>query len=130
VVAIENGELTLLRPGMISLGELPRAEAQPGAAHPAPGMHARHYSPRTPLLLVANRDQLPGRTGAYLWRESSGITLRSLRMPSDPRAYAARLYRVLHELDGEGWPWIAVEAPPATPAWTAIRDRLERAAKR
>jgi L-threonylcarbamoyladenylate synthase len=48
-------------------------------------------------------------------------------MPADPAAYAARIYSVLHELDGELWPWIAVEAPPDTPEWAAIRDRLRRA---
>ncbi len=50
-------------------------------------------------------------------------------MPAAPGDYAARLYAVLHELDQEGWPWIAVEAPPDTPAWAAIRDRLRRAAE-
>ena len=47
VVAIEDGKLKLLRPGMISLGEIEQAAAQAGAAHPAPGMHEKHYSPRT-----------------------------------------------------------------------------------
>jgi L-threonylcarbamoyladenylate synthase len=50
-------------------------------------------------------------------------------MPAEPDAYAARLYAVLHELDGEKWPWIGVEAPPDTPEWAAIRDRLSRAAQ-
>jgi L-threonylcarbamoyladenylate synthase len=51
-------------------------------------------------------------------------------MPADPKHYAARLYAVLHELDGEGWPWIGVESPPDTAEWTAIRDRLRRASGR
>jgi L-threonylcarbamoyladenylate synthase len=38
------------------------------------------------------------------------------------------LYAALHELDQENLPWIAVELPPDTPAWTAIHDRLRRAA--
>ena len=129
VVAVEGDKLTLLRPGMISLGDIEQAAAQAGA-HRSPGMHARHYSPRTPLLLVADRADLPGREGAYLWRQSSGITARSLKMPADPQAYAARLYSVLHQLDAEAWPWIAVEIPPDGPEWAAIRDRLHRAAQR
>ena len=36
----------------------------------------------------------------------------------------------LHELDAENLPWIAVELPPETPEWAAIRDRLMRAAGR
>jgi L-threonylcarbamoyladenylate synthase len=127
VVAIENGVLKLLRPGMISLGEL-EAAAPAGEAHPAPGMHPRHYSPRTRLLLVDHPRDLPDRGGAYVWRKKSGLTACSVRMPEKPDDYAARLYAVLHELDREGWPWIGVEAPPDTPAWAAIRDRLQRAA--
>jgi L-threonylcarbamoyladenylate synthase len=49
-------------------------------------------------------------------------------MPAEPEAYAAQLYRQLHELDREGWEWIAVEFPPDTPEWAAVRDRLTRAA--
>jgi|SRR5579863_1057239 len=128
VVAIENGVLKLLRPGMISLGEL-EATPPPDAAHPAPGMHPRHYSPRTRLLLVAHPRDLPDRCGAYVWRKKSGLAACSTRMPEGPAEYAARLYAVLHKLDQEGWPWIAVEAPPDTPAWAAIRDRLRRAAE-
>src|SRR6185295_13526533 len=53
VVAIEGSKLKLLRPGMISLGEMERAAApDAGASHPAPGMHEKHYSPRTRLILV------------------------------------------------------------------------------
>lgn len=130
VVSIENGVLKLLRPGMISLGDLEAATVHAPGAHPAPGMHPRHYSPRTRLLLVDHPRDLPDRCGAYVWRKKSGLTARSVRMPEKPGDYAARLYAVLHELDREGWPWIAVEAPPDTPAWAAIRDRLGRAAER
>ena len=129
VVAIENGKLKLLRPGMISLGELEQAVIE-GAAHPAPGMHVRHYSPRTPVLLVSHPNELPGRGGAYLFRKKSGIVSRCLRMPMTPDDYAARLYAVLHELDQENWPWIGIEMPPDKPEWAAIRDRLQRAAGR
>jgi L-threonylcarbamoyladenylate synthase len=127
VVAIVEGRLKLLRPGMISLGEIEQVGTEKGAPHAAPGMHQRHYSPRTPLLLVAGRDGLPGREGAYLWRKSSGITARCIRMPLDPATYGARLYSVLHQVDQEGWPWIAVETPPDKPSWAAILDRLQRA---
>jgi L-threonylcarbamoyladenylate synthase len=131
VVAIEGGNLKLLRPGMISLGELERAAAPgAGAPHPAPGMHEKHYSPRTRLVLVRSASELPDRTGAYVWRAALGPAARSVRMPLDPAPYAAELYRVLHQLDAENWPWIAVEMPPDTPDWAAIRDRLSRAAGR
>jgi L-threonylcarbamoyladenylate synthase len=126
VVSLMDGELKLLRPGMISFAEI--EQIQPSAdAHPAPGMHARHYSPRTPLLLVDGPKSLPDRRGAYLWWKHAGLTSRSLRMPRDPAHYAARLYSALHEVDREGWPWIAVEKPPEKPEWSGICDRLGRA---
>jgi L-threonylcarbamoyladenylate synthase len=127
VVSLVGGQFTLLRPGMISLGELEVLGAPAKGAHPSPGMHARHYSPRTPLLLVDSPWAVPDRTGAYVWRKKPGLNARSQRMPTDPARYAASLYRVLHQLDREGWPWIAVEMPPDKPAWSAIRDRLRRA---
>jgi L-threonylcarbamoyladenylate synthase len=130
VVAIENGKLKLLRPGMISLGELEQQAAHQGEAHPAPGMHERHYSPRTPVLLVGHPTELPNRAGAYLFRKKSGIVSRCMRMPATPEEYAAKLYAVLHELDQENWPWIGIELPPDKPEWAAIRDRLMRAAGR
>jgi L-threonylcarbamoyladenylate synthase len=129
VVAIEGGELKLLRPGMISLGEMEQAAAHgAGVAHPAPGMHEKHYSPRTRLILVRGPAELPDRTGAYVWRVALGPAARSVRMPLDAGPYASQLYRVLHQLDAENWPWIAVETPPDAPDWAAIRDRLHRAA--
>ena len=127
VVAIEGDRLTLLRPGMISLGDIEQAAADTGSAHRAPGMHARHYSPRARLILVTNPGQLPDASGAYVWYSQPGGAARAIRMPADPDAYAARLYAALHELDGEAWPWIAVETPPDAPEWAAIRDRLRRA---
>jgi L-threonylcarbamoyladenylate synthase len=127
VVSLAGGKLTLLRPGMISLGDIERESVAADQAHPAPGMHPKHYSPRTPLILVKTPGPLPDRRGAYLWWNEAGLTARSVRMPADPSAYAARLYSVLHDLDREGWPWIAVEAPPDEPEWTAVLDRLRRA---
>ena len=175
VVSIVDGKVTLLRPGMVSIGEIEAltlgspsvalgsaSAIGEGCAHPhdkhgkdaahhidrdaphhmdrdaphhidrdsahlAPGMHPRHYSPLTRLFLVTGPQNLPDRCGAYLWRRKPGLTARSVRMPISPEAFARRWYSVLHELDGEGWPWIAVEAPPDKPEWAAIWDRLQRA---
>src|SRR5262249_27175025 len=64
VVAIQNGVMTLLRPGMISIENLTLDTAEEGSAHPSPGMHPKHYSPRTPLYLIDASDGLPGGRGA------------------------------------------------------------------
>jgi L-threonylcarbamoyladenylate synthase len=127
VVSINAGKITLLRPGMVSIEEVERASApSTDAAHPAPGMHLRHYSPRTPLVL----SNQPHPQAAYVWIHSPAHAAHSVQMPSTPEAYAARLYSVLHELDGEGWPVISVEQPPDTVEWAAVRDRLQRAASK
>jgi L-threonylcarbamoyladenylate synthase len=124
VVSIATGKIALLRPGMITIEDVERVSAPAtGAAHPAPGMHQRHYSPRTPLVLSSAPDPLD----AYVWINISAIAARSIQMPSAPEAYAARLYSVLHELDREGWPVICVEPPPDAAAWAAVLDRLRRA---
>jgi L-threonylcarbamoyladenylate synthase len=126
VVSVAGGKLTLLRPGMITFADIEQASS-PEGAHSSPGMHPRHYSPRTPLMVVDRPADLPDRLGAYVWWKQAGLTSRSVRMPSDPAAYAAKFYRVLHELDHENWPWIAVESLPSTIKWAALRDRLARA---
>ncbi len=127
VLSLAAARPLLLRPGMISREEIEEVigpvdtAATPGAGpHLSPGMHARHYSPRTHLLLVRH-GEVPGQgRGAYLKPGES--------MPADPRGYAAALYATLHHLDEQGFDWIAVEEPPSEPAWAGIRDRLRRAA--
>jgi L-threonylcarbamoyladenylate synthase len=125
VLSLAGPEAILLRPGMISQAEIEevigavRVERDvTGSAHPSPGMHARHYSPKTPLILVR-----PG-------QPPSGSRGVRLQMPTDPGQYAAVLYERLHQADSENWDWIEIELPPDDPAWAAIRDRLERAAAR
>jgi L-threonylcarbamoyladenylate synthase len=51
-----------------------------------------------------------------------------LRLPSDPAPAAETLYRRMHDLDQEGYDWIAIDMPPDTPEWAGIRDRIIRAA--
>lgn len=134
VLSLATDPPQLLRPGMIGRAEL-EAVVGPVApagrienAHPAPGMHRKHYSPATPLVLVKEGRLPKAGRGAYVWMAWPARAARTIAMPSDPAGYAARLYDVLHELDREGYDWIAVERPPATPEWAAIIDRLERAA--
>jgi L-threonylcarbamoyladenylate synthase len=134
VLSVVGGRAVLLRPGMISqaaiegiIGPVETAASEGGQPHASPGMHHRHYSPRTPVILVQN-GPLPEGRGAWVWYRREAFANRCLQMPGEPHAYAAMLYRNLHELDAEGWQWIAVEAPPDEPEWAAVRDRLQRAA--
>ncbi len=61
VLSLAGGTAVLLRPGGVSrqqieevIGPIAQQTDAPGEAHPSPGMHPRHYSPRTKLLLVRN----------------------------------------------------------------------------
>jgi L-threonylcarbamoyladenylate synthase len=118
-------EPILLRPGVIPITELEsligpirQADSPAEGSHAAPGMHARHYRPATPLYL----DTTP--------RQGKGIVLRiGHEMPADPQAYAATLYQTLHRLDTQALDWIAIEPPPDTPEWAGVLDRLRRAAE-
>ena len=116
------GEAVLLRPGVVPVTGIERligpvriaGEAGEGP-HESPGMHERHYRPRTPLYLGA---------GPEVGR---GLVLE---MPADAREFAAVLYERLHRADTEGWDWIAIAMPPDTAEWAGVRDRLLRAATR
>jgi L-threonylcarbamoyladenylate synthase len=128
VIAVTKDGLEVLRPGMAYIEEATFPVEPSEAAHRSPGRHKKHYSPSTRVLLV-NHGRLPQQgQGAYLWIKHEATATRKERMPAQPEAYAAQLYRRLHELDREGLDWIAVEYPPETREWTAIRDRLTRAA--
>jgi L-threonylcarbamoyladenylate synthase len=141
VLSLAGGVARLLRPGMVSqreiedlIGPVESGQRQlPLPGHESPGMHPRHYSPRTPLLLVSG-GVLPAQgRGAYLYREArEGVpaAVQGVAMPAEPSAYASMLYKTLHALDREGLDWIAVERPPDGPEWAGVADRLERAAAR
>jgi len=127
VVSLSRTPPTVLRPGMIPVSTLEEVSGIPWDREPdlphivsdvpqeSPGMNSRHYAPRTPLIILEAGAKTPAGKG------------RVIQMPADVRTYAARLYDELHRADNEGWEWIAVLAPPDTPAWEGVRDRLRRA---
>ncbi|MGO9863206.1 MAG: L-threonylcarbamoyladenylate synthase [Terriglobales bacterium] len=137
VLSLAEPTPMLLRPGGVSrteleavVGPVGRAEEVQAGAHPAPGMHPRHYSPRTALYL-AERGEAPDRgRGIYLRHEhaASRADVVIQQMPQSASEYAAALYEVLHRADAGNYDWIAVDLPPNVLEWEAIRDRLKRAA--
>ncbi len=138
VLSLAGLRPVLLRLGMVSqreiedrIGPVEVAAAAGSGPHASPGMHRRHYSPRTRLLLVEGGGVPDRGRGAYasLGSEPAGPVARVVRMPTDPAMYAAVLYETLHKLDREGLDWIAVERPPERADWAAVLDRLERAAE-
>ena len=122
VVSLLKGEPVILRPGHITMAALAtatqvdwRLAGETGSAQLSPGLHARHYAPRTPFYVLRPGTAPPSGRGCIL------------TLPPDPHAYAAELYAALHRADSERWDWIATIEPPDEPDWAAIRDRLKRA---
>jgi L-threonylcarbamoyladenylate synthase len=127
---VDPARPVLLRPGGVSQRQIEELIGSiefgfvSQESHPAPGMHPRHYSPVTPLLVTSSP---PAGRGVWLYWNESRDELSSRRMPSEPIPYARELYAMLHRLDAEDWEFIAVEPVPDELAWDAIRDRLRRA---
>ena len=138
IVDLTSG-VVLLRPGRISgeeIEELLQVKVKsPDASSPRhSGGLERHYAPKTPAVLVP-----PHELDAEIAKRGVGVAVLAfsrpdervdywIRMPRDPQAYAQRLYAALRELDTAGCETILVESPPETTEWTAVRDRLSRAA--
>ena len=114
VISFAGTAPRILRPGMVTRTQIEAliGPVEIGGGAESPGQHPRHYSPRTPIILGPPPDTGRGARLDLDW------------LPGD----AARLYGLLHELDREGYDWIAVELPPDTPEWAGVRDRLVRAA--
>ena len=78
----------------------------------SPGQHPRHYAPRTPFYVLEPGARRPLAGVLYL-------TCRPNEKNMRPRSMLKCTRRIR-----EGWDWIAVEAPPETPEWAGILDRL------
>lgn len=142
-----DGSWRLLRPGMISVADITRVAGQTQqlagdttplvAAPKAPGQHALHYSPRTPLLLFKDRASLL--LGSALCQQSgqscAALLIGTGEKPNCPTVVlnnvpaqaAERLYGALHELDELKVDQLLVQLPESKPEWVAVLDRLQRA---
>lgn len=143
VVDLSGARPLLLRPGTVAPEAIERVigwlDRNPFTTEPAglrsPGLLSRHYSPRTPLMLFRDADDLTAlphearlgivTLGPNEFRARNWVV--RVEMPDDPKSYATRLYDELHRLDEHMLQIILVQMPPESPGWLAIRDRLLRA---
>jgi L-threonylcarbamoyladenylate synthase len=142
IVDLTHETPAILRPGRISAQQIADAllaqlgESAVGRPRVSGSLES-HYAPRLPLKIVESdelENYLRARAAtpvAVLSRRSrprdSKATLWQVA-PELPDDYARLLYGTLRRLDVSGCRLIVVEALPALPEWTAIRDRLGRAA--
>ncbi|MBV2262833.1 MAG: threonylcarbamoyl-AMP synthase [Thauera sp.] len=130
---VEQGGGTHFQPGAAGEMNAPEAPRVSGAL-------AAHYAPRTPLRLV-EASRLAGEAAELVatGRRVAVLARTMANPPQDDRlawrtapeqaaAYAHDLYANLRALDALGVDLILVETMPAGAAWTAIADRLGRAA--
>ena len=144
IVDLSGAKPTLLRPGCITAVQIESALgvslAAPDAQSPrAPGTLAKHYAPRTPVMLVEGDliDELArsfarqGKRVAVLARTARQPLIDRIEWitaPAAPAGYAHDLYANLRQLDAAGCDVMLVEEPPLAIEWAAARDRLGRAA--
>lgn len=138
----------LLRPGAITRAELEHVLGRRVAFRPgrttrtqpqvAPGLLARHYSPRTPTVLHARLTLADVAAGgpdeAWLFIARPDRRRRRnvfhLDARGELRAAARRLFGALRQLDEAGFKRIHVERASGGGIADAINDRLQRAAAR
>lgn len=138
IVDLSGDGAVLLRPGRIARPALEKVLGAPvrekgaGAPRHSGGLE-RHYAPRTPSTLVPahelDREIARGgdKVAVLAFSRPDERVDYWLRMPREPRGYAHKLYAALRELDEAQCERILIEAPPESPEWAGVRDRLERA---
>jgi L-threonylcarbamoyladenylate synthase len=107
----------------------------------SPGLLKKHYSPKAKLLVLNWRDDMDlksqiadrksqiqnchiiAHTKIPSVENFSGVSV----IPHDAEAFARAIYAELHRCDAAGAELIIVEAPPDSPEWSGISDRLRRA---
>jgi L-threonylcarbamoyladenylate synthase len=145
IVDCTRGVPVLLRPGTLTRAGIEAAcgerlwlpQERPDAAPRASGTLASHYAPRAKVRLMdakqlqAALDVLGTDAAAIAVYARSPLRARSphyRRMPDDAAETARQLFAVLRDFDAAGVQLIWVEAPPDSPEWDGVRDRLSRAA--
>ena len=142
----------ILRPGMIHaaslsvvIGEIQKAEngkRKTEVALRSPGMLEKHYSPKAKLVVLHWHDDsdLAAQLATFNLQPSTAHIIVHTKIPAglgaadisviphDAEAFARALYAELHRCDDADAKLIIVEAPPDSPEWSGIADRLRRAA--
>lgn len=132
----------LLRPGGVPVAAVEQVLGAPLAvaghdAPRAPGRKASHYAPRAHVKLMKRREMIEA-LGSHKGRRIAALALEvpmprlapALQrvVPAVSAKYAHELYAALRALDAAKPDVILVEQPPTSAGWTAINDRLARAA--
>lgn len=145
ILDLSGRDARILRPGMLDaeaiagILEAPPIVGESADAPRVSGSLEAHYAPRTPLRL-APADRIgelarlaleAGKSVAVLSTTAPPLTHERLNWcdaAPDPAQFAHDLYARLREFDASGCDLILVAAPPDDRRWSAVADRLQRAA--
>jgi L-threonylcarbamoyladenylate synthase len=108
----------------------------------SPGLLKKHYSPKAKLLVLSWCDdaELEFKIQNSKFKTQNCFIIAHTHipagknvadvsvMPHDAEAFARALYAELHRCDAAGAELIVLEAPPDSPEWSGVADRLRRAA--
>jgi L-threonylcarbamoyladenylate synthase len=157
IVKIEdNGTLTLLRPGKITVEELldiapvtvadaVTDELKEGEVALSPGMKYRHYAPKAPLILVEGRaealadyiDKANSKKIAVIAYDEdvdilasllANVRIYSFGSAADALSQAHNLFSLLREADAENFDEIYAPLPKTDGVSLALYNRMIRAA--
>ena len=136
IVDLTGEAPVVLRPGSVSTGEI---EAVLGCAlgeHNgskiiAPGQLKRHYAPRIPVILKAQKVRDTEALLSFGQHSlSGGMKEINLSPTGDLQEAAANLFAALHDLDSLRYSAIAMTPIPNEGIGVAINDRLKRASSK
>ncbi len=149
IVSLTTKPAKLLRPGKITVEELRRilpveivTSVKKSERPLAPGMKYRHYSPKTPVLLVlkptaekieklVEKEQKKGKQiGLLCLGRYHTSAERVIIIGKTPEAAAKRLFDALRWLDLQKLDLIIAEGLPENGFGMAVMNRLRRAASR
>ncbi len=139
IVSFSDNKPAIMRHGGIPVEEIERiigplsGVRQLQATSIYPGQFPRHYSPRTPLVLLNQDEPLPGGSHVGLLSfgpYTQGISYAAIEILSQTRNLdeaAANLYRALHRLDALNLETIFAYLVPDEGLGVTINDRLRKA---
>ena len=107
----------------------------------SPGLLNKHYAPKARLLILSWRNDVDLHSQLSTLNSQlldchviahthipSGENFAGVNViPHDAEAFARAIYAELHRCDEGGADLIVIEAPPESPEWSGIADRLRRA---
>ncbi|MBL80149.1 MAG: threonylcarbamoyl-AMP synthase [Nitrosomonadaceae bacterium] len=148
IVGFKNNSVIVLRPGGVSLTKLAEVldeeviflEKKQSDIRVSGSLDS-HYAPLTPLEVWPIKSlwdrcceiEKLGLSPILLGWSPEFITKKTNKkyicfpMPNTPTDYGRQLYATLRQFDNGQYDYLLLEAPPDTPDWIAVSDRLQRA---